>query len=145
MPPVAASERGTVTPSVISRKARNWAALAGWPGSSAHIRCDMTSAGPVPPSVRAASASERIEAHSAGSKPSRFMPVSSWIAKGARGRRARSRKNCSGLFSTGISPVRSCPGMCPDSTKMRASGASRGRIALPSEACATKKSRAPAA
>jgi hypothetical protein len=69
---VAESERGAVTPSpVISRKVLSCAALAGWPGSSAQARWLMTSVmGP-------ASAAARVAAQSAGSIPSRFMPLSS--------------------------------------------------------------------
>ncbi len=83
---------------VIWRKARSWAAfIACWSGSSAQARWLITRTG-----ARARTPS-RSAAQSAGSSPSRFMPVSSWMPKGAGAAPSKWRVSCSMEFSSGIS------------------------------------------
>ena len=86
-------------PSVISPKRDSWSAFIAWPGSSAQARWLITRRGP------AGSTMSRTAAHSAGSIPSRFMPVSSWTPKGWPGSASKWRVSWSSEFSIGVEPV----------------------------------------
>ncbi len=65
----------------MARKSSSWRALSGWSGSSAQARC--SSAGRAESRVRVGL--RHVHA-SAGVRPSRFMPVSTWMAAGSAGR-----------------------------------------------------------
>ena len=54
------------------------------------------------------------ESHSVGSMPRRFIPVSSWIPKGAFGRASKWRSICSALFSIGVRVKSAIMSVSPD-------------------------------
>ena len=96
-----------------------------------------------------ASTTAATAAHSAGSIPSRFIPLSSWIPKGWPGSASKCRVTWSMEFSIGTS-ARSAimsvsPDMWPPKIPISGPGPSASRTAQPSSAAATKNRRAPAA
>lgn len=68
----------------MSRKTSSWAAIDGWPGSSAQAKCDQRPVTRSTPASSAARAAETSSGQSAGWQPLRPRPVSafSWIRAG---------------------------------------------------------------
>ncbi len=120
----------------MSRKLASWARFMSWSGSSAQARCDITSVGP------AVMTTSRTAIHSAGSMPSRFIPVSSWIPKRAPGSASKCRVSCSTEFSIGTSRMSwimsVSPAIWPANRLISGSGPISFRRAAPSSAETTK-------
>lgn len=140
-----------------SWKTSSWAAIEGWPGSSAQAKCDQTPVTVSVPSASAARAAAVSSGQSAGGQPLRPRPVSalSWTRAVRPQARAAATTSCSAHMPLTETSMSSSTARCqgppgvhsqhisrPVSPASRSANASSGRAVPSQPAPASRAARA---